>query len=212
MLSICHRQVKSSAIKSSKHTSVRALCSNFSNSTCSIGLLLVASEIGKHVFLDRLYFCFAMHRESVPPLSCIRCQPSFRDTQTLTFPNGDTSTLRTILLAFLREGCYRIIVQRLNFGFKVQRFLRRSEDYWPLRPAVLPPLPISDPDVKAKDVSAMALAEDPPFNRLIAYYSSWSKLVRAIAWMKRFQLFLLKKLAKKTPLDPETGFLSVEEL
>jgi len=58
----------------------------------------------------------------------------------------------------------------------------------------------------------MALAEDPPFNRLIAYYSSWSKLVRAIAWMKRFQLFLLKKLAKKTPLDPETGFLSVEEL
>jgi len=58
----------------------------------------------------------------------------------------------------------------------------------------------------------MALAEDPPFNRLITYYSSWSKLVRAIAWMKRFQLFLLKKLAKKTLLDPESGFLSVEEL
>ena len=30
--------------------------------------------------------------------------------------------------------------------------------------------------------------------------------------MKRFQLFLLKKLAKKTSLEPETGCLSVEEL
>jgi len=30
--------------------------------------------------------------------------------------------------------------------------------------------------------------------------------------MKRFRLLLLKKLAKKTSLDPETGCLSVEEL
>ena len=30
--------------------------------------------------------------------------------------------------------------------------------------------------------------------------------------MKSFQLFLLKKLAKKTLLDPEAGCLSVEEL
>jgi len=87
-----------------------------------------------------------------------------------------------------------------------------NEDNWLPRPAVLPPLPISDPEIKAKDVSAMALAEGPPFNRLITCYSSWSKLVRAIAWVKRFQHFLLKKLAKKTFLDPETGFLSVEEL
>jgi len=58
----------------------------------------------------------------------------------------------------------------------------------------------------------MTLAEDPLFNRLITYYSSWSKLKRAIVWLKRFQLFLWKKLAKKTLLDPETGFLSVEEL
>ena len=58
----------------------------------------------------------------------------------------------------------------------------------------------------------MAVADDPPFNRLITYYPSWSKLVRAIAWMKRFQLFLLKKLAKKTSLDPEAGCLSVEKL
>ena len=91
-------------------------------------------------------------------------------------------------------------------------FLQRSEDYWLPRPAVLTPLPISDPEVKAKEVSAMAVAEDPPFNRLITYHSSWSKLVRAIAWMKRFQLFLLKKMAKKTSLDPEAGCVSVEEL
>jgi len=65
---------------------------------------------------------------------------------------------------------------------------------------------------RAKEVSAVALTEEAPFNRFITYYHSWSKLVRAIAWMKRFRLFLLNKLAKKTSLDPETGCLSVEEL
>ena len=101
---------------------------------------------------------------------------------------------------------------KTEFWIQGSAFLRRSEDYWPPRPAVLPLLPISDPEVKVKEVSAVALAENPPFNRLITCYSSWFKLVRAIAWMKRFQLFLLKKLAKKTSLEPETGCLSVEEL
>jgi len=101
---------------------------------------------------------------------------------------------------------------KTEFWIQGPAFLRRSEDYWPPRPTVLPLLPISDPEIKVKEVSAVALAENPPFNRLITYYSSWSKLVKAISWMKRFQLFLLKKLAKKTSLEPETGCLSVEEL
>ena len=41
---------------------------------------------------------------------------------------------------------------KTEFWIQGPAFLQRSEDYWPPRPAVLPPLPIGDPEVKAKEV------------------------------------------------------------
>jgi len=58
---------------------------------------------------------------------------------------------------------------KTEFWIQGPAFLQRSEAYWPPRPAVLLPLPISDPVVKAKEVSAMDLATFLPLNHILLF-------------------------------------------
>jgi len=54
----------------------------------------------------------------------------------------------------------------------------------------MPPLPAEYDEVKEKPVFVQSTDSTNPSGRLVAYYSSWLKQEKAIAWFHRFADFL----------------------
>lgn len=72
-------------------------------------------------------------------------------------------------------------------------FLLQSQEEWPQNPDGLDKISPKDSEVKSITVNAtQAMTETmDPITQLIHYYSSWTYLKRAVAWMLRFKRLLL---------------------
>jgi len=73
---------------------------------------------------------------------------------------------------------------------KAPKFLWEEADSWPESPVDMPPLPTEYDEVKVKPVFVQSIDSTSPSERLMAYYSSWLKLRKAVAWFHRFAEFL----------------------
>ena len=89
---------------------------------------------------------------------CLSCCDSgkLNDRLSVIRENSDVSQWRYVgtknnLADIASRGLLPDNCAKTEFWIQGPAFLQRSEDYWPPRPAVLPPLPISDPEVKVKE-------------------------------------------------------------
>ncbi|RTG82763.1 uncharacterized protein DC041_0011765 [Schistosoma bovis] len=88
-------------------------------------------------------------------------------------------------------------------------FLKKPKECWPA-PDVQGP----DPhllEIK-KAMSAHVMAEESTVDQLINYYSNWTRLLKAAAWLTRFKRYLLVMRSGRTDLSLQVGMLRVDEL
>ena len=98
-----------------------------------------------------------------------------------------------------------------NVWISGPRFLLGTEENWPFSPVDLGIISHDDPEVKkdkAITVNVIQASEPSPTNQLIHYFSTWTKLQRAVAWFLRLKNLLqsLRNGRKKsTAIMPEVG-------
>ena len=98
-----------------------------------------------------------------------------------------------------------------NVWISGPRFLLGTEEYWPYSPVDLGIISHDDPEVKkdkAITVNVIQASEPSPTNQLIHYFSTWTKLQRAVAWFLRLKNLLqsLRNGGKKSTASmPEVG-------
>ncbi|XP_073243584.1 uncharacterized protein [Porites lutea] len=105
-------------------------------------------------------------------------------------------------------------------------FLWKNESLWP-RMVEIPALKDDDPEVRKETQIYTVVVPSKCLEPLIARYSSWWKLKRAVAWLLRYKAYLLLKvqLSKRSALVPSEpqvqsgevqfmkyGYLKVAEL
>ncbi|CAH8599139.1 unnamed protein product [Schistosoma guineensis] len=89
------------------------------------------------------------------------------------------------------------------------RFLKKPKECWPAADVQGP-----DPhllEVK-KAMSAHVMAEKSTVDQLINYYSDYTKLLKAVAWLTRFKRYLLVMRSGRTDLSQQVGMLRFDEL
>ena len=94
-------------------------------------------------------------------------------------------------------------------------FLWEPEEKWPSTPAALLEVSESDPEVKVKTVALTTDAEETvesPLSRLIEYYSTWRRLIRGVAWIRRACQALRKKVRGcGSPISSGLNMTDLEE-
>ena len=71
-------------------------------------------------------------------------------------------------------------------------FLWKEENHWP-QMITVPQMKDDDPEVKKETCAYATVTTDDVLGSLIEHYSTWWKLLRAIAWLIRFKNFLRNK-------------------
>lgn len=89
-------------------------------------------------------------------------------------------------------------------------FLSSPEEEFPLQPDCLPPLD-NDPEVK-EDKTTFLTTIMNPLDELITTYSSFHKLVRAVAWFARFKKYLKKKVSGDSSVKISNKPITVTEM
>ena len=83
-------------------------------------------------------------------------------------------------------------------------FLLCGEDQWPKNPDP-ERINVDDPEVKRVQSHAIQMQEHKdPLGQLMMYYSSWTKLKRAVAWFLKLKN-LLKELKAKKKTEPSSS-------
>ena len=83
-------------------------------------------------------------------------------------------------------------------------FLATHKDTWSVTRSITPTLPNIHPDIKPEAPTAMAvIATKEPIDELINHYSSWHRLKRSVAWLKRFLKVLQKKAQPSDHLEAD---------
>ena len=85
-------------------------------------------------------------------------------------------------------------------------FLRNSESEWPVSPVNLPDIPQEFLLKEQVAVLVNRVSEEDPTERFINYYSSWYRLKKAVAWIRRYFEYICKRYTIKN------GNLNVGEL
>ena len=91
-------------------------------------------------------------------------------------------------------------------------FLWEQEEQWPATPTALLEVDERDPEVKVKMTALVTGAEETtesPLRRLIEYYSTWRRLIKAVAWIRRAVRMLKDKVRG---CDSPTSGLSIADL
>ena len=95
------------------------------------------------------------------------------------------------------------------------QFLRESSDKWPRHPEASAEVSENDLEVKASSTCLAVQVQDTdasPMKKLIEYYSSWKRLTRAVAWIRRVMRMLKDRaLGCVTSTPPELSVLDLEE-
>ena len=72
------------------------------------------------------------------------------------------------------------------------------QEHWPENPKALAPLSDDDPEIKkVKAVATNTLLCEPLLLEILSYFSVWSRLLKAIAWLMRFKRFIVWKYGRK---------------
>lgn len=80
-------------------------------------------------------------------------------------------------------------------------FLRSPVEFWPNTPLNCPEITSGDPEIKKATVNKIEVEENvAPFKRLINYFSSWTKLKRAVAWFLKLKALLWSLCQKRKEL------------
>ena len=83
-------------------------------------------------------------------------------------------------------------------------FLATHKDTWSVTRSITPTLPNIHPEIKPEAPTAMAvIATKEPIDELINHYSSWHRLKRSVAWLKRFLKVLQKKAQPSDHLEAD---------
>ena len=83
-------------------------------------------------------------------------------------------------------------------------FLATHKDTWSITRSITPTLPNIHPEIKPEAPTAMAvIATKEPIDELINHYSSWHRLKRSVAWLKRFLKVLQKKAQPSNHLEAD---------
>jgi len=87
------------------------------------------------------------------------------------------------------------------------------QEHWPENPKALAPLSDDDPEIKkVKAVATNTLLREPLLLEILSYFSVWSRLLKAIAWLMRFKRFIVWKYGRKDGVSsPPTTYLTVRE-
>ncbi|CAH8639763.1 unnamed protein product, partial [Dicrocoelium dendriticum] len=99
---------------------------------------------------------------------------------------------------------------RLKQWFSGPEFLWGCELQWP---ASIKSFPTPD-SVEHKRTMAhvLAVSEEPPLHMLIRRYSSWLQLLKSVAWLSRFKMFIRYQLNNGTKQSIPLGLLSLTEI
>jgi transposase InsO family protein len=85
--------------------------------------------------------------------------------------------------------------------FHGPEFLKNEPHKWPTQPPFLCSELEGQLELKVSPQIYATKTEADHFGTLVHYFSSWFKLKRSVAWLKRFQQFLLTKNIQKTPIS-----------
>ncbi|VDO92161.1 unnamed protein product [Schistosoma margrebowiei] len=78
-------------------------------------------------------------------------------------------------------------------------FLKKPKDCWPAA------------DIQGPDPHLLELKKTmSSVDLLVNYYSDWTKLLKAVAWLTRFQRYLLIMRSGRTDLSLQVGMLRVD--
>lgn len=91
-------------------------------------------------------------------------------------------------------------------------FLSQNESEWPSSPQDIGQIPPGDPEVKPDITVNTVILTNAATTKLIEHYSSWKRLVRAVAWLIKFKRSLLKRGKILTRSQDEPKGLTVEDL
>ena len=112
------------------------------------------------------------------------------------------------------RGAYPNKCAECETWFKGPSFLYQPEHCWPSCPAI-PSVSSNDPEVKKVNLVGHTQVKDqstevPLLQELFSHYSSWHRLVKAVAWLNKYKQFLKTKylLKRETPIPHQ---ISVEE-
>ena len=112
------------------------------------------------------------------------------------------------------QGAYPNKCAECETWFKGPSFLYQPEHCWPSCPAI-PSVSSNDPEVKKVNLVGHSQVKDqstevPLLQELFSHYSSWHRLVKAVAWLNKYKQFLKTKylLKRETPIPHQ---ISVEE-
>ncbi|XP_028406775.1 uncharacterized protein LOC114529217 [Dendronephthya gigantea] len=85
-------------------------------------------------------------------------------------------------------------VESLHRWIEGPEFLRKSNEFWPKRPAEMAmPVDDADPEIKGRIVCASYCSDaSNPVARIIDRYSSWDRLRRIMAWLLRYKAKFLR--------------------
>ena len=89
------------------------------------------------------------------------------------------------------------------------KFLLQGEAAWPTAPDAVPDLE-EDDEVKKEATVNLISAEDA-FDKFITYFSVFFVLLRAVAWMQRFQRYLMQRFLHRGP-GPAQGLLQATDI
>ena len=96
--------------------------------------------------------------------------------------------------------------------FQGPEFLWRDSEAWPPLPGCLGEGLGPDPEVKSSVRTAKVTTQDDPLQKLFSYYSSWYRLIRAVAWILRLKR-RLRGIKNQPDAAQQTGrALTVSEL
>ncbi|CAH8572859.1 unnamed protein product [Schistosoma guineensis] len=88
-------------------------------------------------------------------------------------------------------------------------FLKKPKECWPAADVQCPEPHLLE--IK-KAMSTHVMAEESTVDQLINYYSDWTRLLKAAAWLIRFKRYLLVMRSGRTDLSLQVGMLRVDEL
>lgn len=103
-------------------------------------------------------------------------------------------------------------IQNISQWLQGPQFLLQGDTSWPqlADTCVSVDLPVSE--LKKTAVIFNAATTDSPMDRLLAYFSSWTKIRRAVAWYIRFTTFVQARHLSGSGLQPCRGPLKLIEI
>ena len=97
---------------------------------------------------------------------------------------------------------------------KGPEFLEQPEELWPTSPTMKQEISNDDPEVKAAKEQSFAITSNGEdcVDKLIGYYSDWTKLRRGIAWWLRLKKVLREKIRETKPNQDKERVLTTTEI